>query len=283
MIVLARVALLEALGHPVTLLLTLASVVVTLALPMLQFQQFTEDGRLARDCGLSTAMLIGLVLAAGGACRLTRALQDGTAALALTKPFSRSLWLCGHAAGTALSLALYLFAQGGAVLVAEWCSPRYHAGERFANARVLGVAFALTAGALALAALNHRFRRGRFLLTASLLLPLGLWGMCCVLPGIHWGSLSALAAIGLWLAQATACAAALAVFCPPGVTVGLTLAFSAVAMAFFGGSAYLPLDRLADGGAVPWRVLAALTPQSVCATVCFLWCGAQALRIREVS
>ena len=114
----AWITVLEALGHPATLLLTLASAAGTLALPLFQFQRFTEDGRLARDCGLATAMFFGVLLAAGGACRLTRALGDGTSAVALTKPVSRGLWLCGHALGTGVALMAYWLTQGAAVFAA---------------------------------------------------------------------------------------------------------------------------------------------------------------------
>ncbi len=279
----AWITALEALGHPATLLLTLASAAGTLALPLFQFQRFTEDGRLARDCGLATAMLFGLLLAAGGACRRSRALDDGRSAVALTKPVPRGRWLCGHALGTGAALAVYLLTQGAAVLAAEAVSPSYHTTGNYADVRGILVSLGLLAAALALAALNHRFRGGRFVLSAALLMPLLLWGWVPFLPGPHWGDLTALAAIALGLAQAAALAAALSVRCPPGGTVGLTLAAAALATVFLNGSAYLPLDALASGGRVPWATLALLVPQSVCAVAFFLWCGAEALRRREVA
>lgn len=279
----AWITALESLGHPAALLLTLASAVGTLALPLFQFQRFTEDGRLARDCGLATAMLFGLLLAAGGACRLTQALNDGTSAIALTKPVSRGLWLCGHALGTGVALTVYLLTQGAVVLLAEAHSPTYHTSGAYADVRGILLSLGLLMAALAVAALNHRVRGGRFVLSAALLMPLALWGRVSFLAGTHWGDLTALAAIALGLVQAVALAAALAVRCPPGMTVGLTLAVAALAMVFLNGSAYLPLDALADGGQVQWGTLGALAPQSVCAVAFFLWCGAEALRMREVA
>lgn len=279
----AWITVLEALGHPATLLLTLASAAGTLALPLFQFQRFTEDGRLARDCGLATAMFFGVLLAAGGACRLTRALGDGTSAVALTKPVSRGLWLCGHALGTGVALMAYWLTQGAAVLLAEGFSPRYHTMGTYADVRGILISLAFLAAALVLAALNHRFRGGRFVLSAALLMPVLLWGRVLMLQGPHWGDLSALAALALGVAQAGALATALAVRCPPGMTVGLTLAAVAGAMVFLNGSAYLPLDALSGGGQVPWATLGWLVPQSVCAVAFFLWCGAEALRAREVA
>lgn len=271
----------ELLGHPATLLLTLASAVGTLILPFFQFQRFSEDGRLARDCGLSTALLFGTLLALGGAGRLHRALRDGTCAIALAKPLSRGLWFCGNALGTALALGVYLLTQGAATILAEAYSPRYHAGGEYADVAALFGAVGAALGALALAALNDRFRGGRFALSANLLLPAALWALVPFAPGAHWGALTALAAVAMLLAQAAAFALALAVRCPPGLTAGVTLAAVAATLAYLGGAAYLPLDPLAGGGAVPVRTLLLLAPQACLATAFFLWCGVGLLNARE--
>lgn len=270
---------LETLGHPAMLLLSLASAAGTLVLPMLQFQRFSEDGRLARDCGLASALLFGALVAIGGAARLHRALNDGTSAVALVKPLSRGLWLCGHAVGTALALGVFLATQGAAVLLAEAWSPRYHATGEYANVPGLLTALGALAAALVVAALHNRFRGGRFPLAGSLLMPLALWALApFVRP--HWGDLSALLAVALLLAQVVAFATALAVRLPPGPTAALTLLGLAAAMVFLGCSAYLPLDALSGGGAVAPRTLALLAPQAVCASAFFLWCGAGLLETR---
>ncbi len=279
----AWITALEALSHPVTLLLLLTSTAGTLVLPLFQFQQFTEDGRLARDCGLATALLFGLMLAVGGATRLTRTLHDGTSAVALTKPLSRGLWLSGMALGQAIALTCYGLAQGAAVLLAEAFSPRYHvvAGARPDVAGVLG-ALAALAGALVVAALNHRLRRGRFVLSGVVLMAAALWGVVAGESGLHWGSLSALAAIGLALVQVLTLALALAVVLPAGLMVAVTVVAVAAWLCCWDGSAYLPLDALAEGGAVSGRTLLYLVPQAICGGVLFLWCGALALKRREV-
>ena len=46
-------------------------------------------------------------------------------------------------------------------------------------------------------------------------------------------------------------------------------------------AAYLPLDPLAGGGAVPVRTLLLLAPQACLATAFFLWCGVGLLNARE--
>lgn len=270
----------EVLGHPALLLLTLASAAGTLLLPFFQFQRFSEDGRLARDCGLSTALLFGALIAIGGAARLRRALTDGTAAIALSKPLPRGLWLCGHALGTGAALAVYLLAQAAAVLLAEAYSPRYHAGGTYADVPGLLSALGAAAAALALAAAANRFRDARFALSAMVLLPAALWALVPFAPHPHWGTLSAVPAVAMLLAQTVALATALAVWCPAGLTAGLTAVALAGCLVFLGGVAYLPLGPLAGGGAVPWGTLAWLAPQTLCATAFFLWCGTGLLNAR---
>lgn len=280
----ATVVALETLEHPVTVLLFLASAATTLLLPLFQFQRFTEDGRLARDCGLATAFLFGLLLAAGGAGRLWRTLTDGTAAAALVKPVGRGLWLLGHAVGLLAVLMLYGLTQGAATLLAEAASPRYHSGGTYGQSVPVALGLAsVPVAALVLAALYNRFFRGRFALSANLLMALLLWAAVLFFRRpLQWGSLTALVAIGLAVVQVMQFALAAAVRCPPGLTVGLSLVLAACGMLFFGGAAYLPLDALAGGGAVPGRTLALLVPQTAAALLFFGWCGYRLLCGREL-
>lgn len=277
----AHFAALETLGHPGTLLLTLASAAGILMLPLFQFQRFSEDGRLARDCGLATAFLFGLILVAGAACRVTRSLRDGTAAVALVKPLSRSLWFTAQTAGTLLALLPFLLAQGAAVLIAEACSPQYHTTGHYADVAGILCAEGAVAAALVVAALNHRFRNGRFPLTGMAVLPAVLWGFLFFLPACHWGALSALVAETALLVQLAAVAAALALVAGPGVTVSLTFLLALGLMVFGGGAAFLPLDALAGGGSVPAGTLLLLLPQTCCVSVCALWVGARLLEGRH--
>lgn len=270
---------LEALGHPVTMLLTLASAAGTLTLPLMQFQRFSEDGRLARDCGLATVVLFGVILAMGAACRLGRSLNDGTSAIALVKPLSRGTWLLGNLLGSLGMVAVYLLTQGAAVVLAEAYSPQYHSGGTApATARIL-LALGTLLLSLLLAAANNRFRHARFVLTASWLFPVVLW---CQVPfaTIHWGDFSALLAVAFLLIQLTTLATTLAVRCSAGVTVGLTLICTALLLRYGWGSAFLPLDALARGGHVPMRTLLLLLPQTLCVSAFLFWCGSQLLNRR---
>lgn len=277
----SRFAALETLGHPGTLLLTLASAAGILVLPLFQFQRFSEDGRLARDCGLATTLFFGLILVAGAACRLTNALRDGTAAVALVKPVSRATWFSAQVVGSILALLLFLLTQGAAVLIAEAYSPQYHTTGRFAD--VVGILQAEGMVALALigAALNHRFRSARFPLTGMILLPILLWAVVPFLPTAHFGNLTALLAECALLIQLAAIAGTFALILPPGMTVSFTVLVALLLMIFGGGAAFMPLDALADGGHVAPVNLLLLLPQTCCVTGFALWCGSRILEGRH--
>ena len=80
----ARATLVEAIQQPVAFLIMLSAVMTTLLVPVFQFHRFGEDGRLARDSGLSCLLVFGLVLAAGTAGRtVSGEIARGTAAAAL--------------------------------------------------------------------------------------------------------------------------------------------------------------------------------------------------------
>lgn len=279
---LMRVSATEALGHPAAMLFTFAAAGGTLLSPLFQFQRFSEDGRLARDCGLATALLLGLILAVGCAGHLRRTLTDGTSAIAFAKALPRGVWLCGRTLGAWLCLSVGLLTQGAAVLLAEAHAPKYHAGASFADVRgvLLDLAFLLLA--LLVAAANSRFRSARFALTASLAMPLLLWARVLALSGIHWGTLSALVAIAFLLLQLSAFALLLSLFVSTGFVAGITLALLMILFLFFNGSAFLPLDALSGGGYVPAQTLLLLLPQTLLLTLFLLWLGTFCLNHREV-
>ncbi len=280
----AKVVALETLEHPVTVLLLLVSSVGTLLLPLFQFQRFTEDGRLARDCGLATAFLFGFFLMAGSAGRLYRALRDGTAATAWVKPLTRTQWWLGYAWGLSGVLVLYLVTQGAATLLAEACGPHYHALGTYAE--MLPRVFTLClfpVGALVGAAALHRFANRRFVLSANLLMCLLLLGCLPFFNGIHWGSATALLPIGMALVQVMSLALASAVIAPAGVTLALSLIVTALGILFCHGAAYLPFDAVAQGGAVAWKTLALLLPQTLSVALFATWCGTRLLKQRELA
>jgi hypothetical protein len=277
----ARFSVVELLGTPAVLLMMLTASMGSLVLPLFQFQRFSEDGRLARDCGLATAFLFGLFLVAGSAGRLRRALTDGTAAIALVKPLSRGVWLGGQLLGSAAMLVWFLLGMSAAVLTAEAYAPQYHTTGEYAD--IVGVLRSLLfpIGALLLGAANNRFRRGRFTLTASLCLTPLLWMGALLAPKWHIGILSFPPIILLFLTQILTLAGAAAMRFPIGIITSLTLGSAFLFLIMPGGAAWLPLDTLAYGGAVPFRTLCLLLPQALTTTACFLWLGMTLLYRKE--
>lgn len=280
----AHFSALEALGMPLSLLMALAAAASTLTLPLLQFQRFSEDGRLARDCGFATALLFGLVLAVAHAGRVRQALRDGTAAMAFVKPLSRGWWVVGHFAGTLVALGHFLAVQALAVLTAEAASPRYHAGADGPDRRCLLIAFGALVGALLVGAAWNRLRNGRFVRAAHLLLlpALGVplaWG-----GAIHWGTLTIFPAGAMLLCQAAAVALPLTLHLGTGVAGALTGGLMVAMMLFLHGAAYLPMDALAQvhGGHVPATTLLGLLPQTLCVTAFLLRITAASLNRHDI-
>lgn len=281
LLAIARFSVLELLGTPAVLLMMLTASVGTLVLPLFQFQRFSEDGRLARDCGLATAFLFGLFLVAGCAGRLRRALTDGTAAIALVKPLSRGVWLGGQLLGSAALLGWFLLGMGAAVLTAEAFSPQYHTTGAYADVRGVLLSLLFPIAALLIGALNNRFRRGRFTLSAALMLT-PLLGLTTLLtPDLHWGILSFPPVILLFLLQMLTLAGACAIVLPIGIITTLTLGSACLLLMLPGGAAWLPLDTLANGGHVPLNTALLLLPQTLFSIALGLGIGITLLNRKE--
>jgi hypothetical protein len=106
--------------------------------------------------------------------------------------------------------------------------------------------------------------------------------MTLALPNhLHWGSLTLLPAIALFLVQVLALASALATRLSPGIFTSITLFLTFLVLGFGNGSAYLPLDLLSNGGAVPLQLLLLLLPQTLAALLLFGWAGIYSLRQKE--
>jgi hypothetical protein len=281
LLAIARFSFMELLGTPAVLLMMLTASLGTLVLPLLQFQRFSEDGRLARDCGLATAFLFGLFLIAGSAGRLRRVLTDGTAAIAFVKPLSRGVWFVGQILGAAGMLVWFLLAMSAAVLTAESFSPQYHTTGAYANVSGILKSLLFPIGALLLGALNNRLRQGRFALTAALALPPLLWSTLLLTDHLHWGILTFPPIIFCFLAQLLTLASAAAMVLPIGMTTCVAIGGAFIALLLPGGAAWLPLDLLAYGGAVPFKTLLLVFPQAVAATGFFLWIGVRLLCKKE--
>ena len=163
----ARATVVESIQQPVAFLILLSAVAMTLLVPIFQFHRFSEDGRLARDSGLSCMLVFGLILAAGTAGRsVAGEIACGTAAAALGKPVRRATFLLAKWLGVLAVLALFWLGMLSATLLAERGSAHYIVQENFAGHATdvisLLLGFSGLAIALLTAAVRHYFWRRRF-------------------------------------------------------------------------------------------------------------------------
>jgi ABC-type transport system involved in multi-copper enzyme maturation permease subunit len=164
---------LEAIQQPIAFLLLLSAVLTTLLVPVFQFHRFGEDGRLARDSGLSCMLVFGLVLAVSTAGRsVADEIARGTASAALGKPVSRVTFVLSKWLGVFSVVAVFWCAVLAATLAAERSSAHVLATESFTGSATdpftLALGLAGMAAALALAAARHYFWRRRFGVSAFL-------------------------------------------------------------------------------------------------------------------
>ena len=163
----ARTAFLESIQQPIVFLLQLASAVMTLLVPIFQFHRFSEDGRLARDSGLSCMLVFGMALAVGTAGRsVAGEIANGTAASVLGKPVGRTLFVFSKWLGCVYVVALFCLGQLAALMVSERASAHFVMREDFSGYATDPISLTLALGGLvlvlAVAAGLHFARRQRF-------------------------------------------------------------------------------------------------------------------------
>lgn len=172
-IAIARTTALEAQSEPIALLLAFGSVVMTTLATLLHFHQFGEPARMARDAGLSSVMVFGILHSVFLTIRVfRREIETGTMQMALARSVSRAEFFTAKLAGSVLSSLVFLLVSVSAALVAVGGAEvgGAIAARKGDIARIWGVAVALNVAIilvplLAAAALN-RFRSTRFTATA---------------------------------------------------------------------------------------------------------------------
>ena len=84
---------LELVSEPLFFLLTVSAVGVLTIASFLHVHQFGEPSRMARDVGLSSVLIFGIVFAVFSAIRVfRREIESGTLQMALSRPISRELF-----------------------------------------------------------------------------------------------------------------------------------------------------------------------------------------------
>ena len=294
----ARTTWLEAIQQPVAFLMAFVSVAITLLVPVFEFHHFGEEGRLARDSGLSCLLLFGLVLAIGTAGRsVAGEIESGTAAAVIGKPVSRFTFVLAKWLGGFGVVAFYAVAQIAAILIAERSSAHFVAQGDYVGDITDWWGVALGIGglllSLAIGAFAHYYWRWRFGVTVFVSLAVSqLVAAAGTQLTNHWVAMDfrvvpvallVLAALAVFSSLATALATRL----KSGPTFALcfvVLLLGLAGDALFGNapafswrgmlSGVLPdlqnfwmCDAIAHGGRIGWRYLveAAATALTTCA------------------
>jgi len=315
-----RTTCVETIQEPASLIVLLAAVGVTSVAPFFHFHTFGEEGRLARDGGLASLLVFGLMLgcAAAGAA-VHRECASGTAAATLAKPVGRGVFLTAKYVGILAVCGLFWIAVTAATLAAEAAADRtVQVGEvwdRLPDVRLRQWAVFAPLAALAAAAVLQYRRHARFGVAAFLLVPValiltvlasGFWSHAGV-----WGpytlrlNLQVIpAALPLFFALAwlAAWSAALAVRLPTGAVLlagvallGAGLAADTWSTGAAAGSlrgvlaGFLPniqhywlADALAHGGTVPWPYIARTAALAAAGCTLALVAGAGLFRTRDI-
>ena len=171
----ARTAAIETMSQPLSAILFPVSVLAVHVLPSLQYHRFGVPGRLARETGLSSLFVFGLLFAVPAAVRsIGRELESGTAAAVLALGVSRSLYFMARLSGVFAVFALFFAGVLSATLLSSFSCVK--ASTIFVEngvVRVWGPAFAVgVSGAIlafAVAAFLNRFANRRFCMWTCIL------------------------------------------------------------------------------------------------------------------
>lgn len=263
----ARSAALQALAEPLSAILFLVAMATIHLIPVFHYHQFGAAGRLARECGFSVVLVMGLVFAVSAAAKAVGGeISSGTAAAALARPVPRPLFFCARTAGVAAAFVLFLFgAAAGTLLSALTSVVGAHLVAAGAPSHVWPPGLALGLGgtllALAGAAAANRFWRCRFCVSACLalaLVQLPALGLCLLLVPhaagvVAWEILPPMGLLAMGCGVFLVFSAALSVYLRPAVVSALVsaavlLSFAAPVRALFPDFARFWLaDRIVDG------------------------------------
>lgn len=273
---------LEILSEPLSLLLLLAALVLTVLAPAFHYHQFGEATRMARDAGFSALFTCGSALAVFVTIRsFRREVESGTWEMALSHPISRRGFFLAKTAGAFAASLVFAAIVFGTELTIVWGAA---VGGRLAAqtgdlARIFGPALAAGLAVillpLILAAALNRFARCRFVLTAfvlALAFSAVFGGVSLALaPQTLVRYLPVVVLIVCLMSVLLSAAAAFA------VRVKANAAASAVGLVVVAllpavGNYYLS-NALAKGGVVPWSYVGLAALAALPAVVAFLLLG----------
>ena len=281
---------LEVLSEPLTLLVTLAALVLAVLAPAFHYHQFGDPTRMARDAGYSALFTCGTVVAVvGTVCAFRREIESGTLEMALAHPVSRTTFFLSKAMGVFLAYGVFALIVTGTTMV---IFAGADIGGRLAResgdvARLFGPCLAAGVATLVLplcvAAALNRFAGFRFVLSsmtiAAVLAVLSAGGVSVLTRGdvlrLVPVAVPLVALAGVFLSAAAACAVRFRVSVTAAV-VGCLFLATVPAL----GNYYL-VAALADGGALSGREIARIVAATLPAVAAFLLLGVQFVNGRD--
>ena len=288
----AHATALEVLSEPLSLLVTLSALVLTVLAPAFHYHQFGEATRMARDAGLSSVFTCGAVIAVFGTIRaFRREIESGTMAMALAHPVSRTGFFLSKCVGACMAYLVFaaVVSLTATVVVDGAAIGGAIAAKSGDVARLYGPNLAEGVGVivlpLALAAALNRFCRMRFVLTAfAVALPLSaVFAALSVARDAGWfvRLLPVMALVVILTAVLLSASAAFAVRLKANAAAS---AAGLVALVFLPavGNYYLA-DALAKGGTVPWTYVGCAALAALPAVLIFLLLGIHFINGRDVS
>lgn len=268
------------LSEPLSLLVFLFSLVLSVLAPAFHYHQFGEATRMARDAGISSLFLGGTAMAVFGTIRVfRREIESGTLDMALSHPVSRAGFFLAKVAGCLVAYAFFALTLGlvvvtmvnGAAIGGVLADRNGDIARIWGPSLAMGISAALVP-LVAGAALN-RFARCRFVFSAFAIagvVALGgaayrfdfalAWRLVPVMVLASALSVVMLAAAAAFAVRFRANAAASA----SGLVV--------LALIPFVGNYYLP-DALSKGGFLPWSYVLCGLAAALPAALGFLVAG----------
>ena len=287
----AHATALEILSEPLSLLVLLAALVLTVLAPAFHYHQFGEATRMARDAGLSSVFMGGLVIAVFGTIRaFRREVESGTMAMALAHPVSRTGFFLAKTLGAAVaylafSSVVFLTAL---VIVDGAAIGGVIAAKSGDIARLYGPNFAEGLGVIVLplvvgAALN-RFGNMRFVLSSfvvAFLLAVA-FAAHAVIRDAAW-CVRLLPVVALLVLFSSVLLSASAAFAVRLKANAAASAAGLVLVAFLPAVGnYYMAEALAKGGSVPWAYVGCAALAALPAVLVFLLLGIHFINGRDV-
>ena len=283
---------LEILSEPLSLLVLLAALALTVLAPAFHYHQFGEATRMARDAGLSSVLTCGAVVAVFGTIRaFRREIESGTMAMALAHPVSRTGFFLAKACGACAALLVFvavvfftaLVVVDGAAIGGMIAAKSGDIARLYGPNLAEGVAVIVVP--LVIAAALNRFARFRFVLSSfvlAFLLSVACAGISIARDGAWFLRLLPVTAlIVVFLAILLSASAAFAVRLKASATAAAAGVVFLFLLPAIGN--YYRADALAKGGTVLWTYVGCAALAALPAVLLFLFLGIHFINGRDVS